>query len=86
MKIKFLDCHILNFNKKYVLPFEQFPELTTHTQQVVSMFGTPYHCEQLFAKMNYAKCMLNSYHLSDVVLLSNSSFNTDITSFCDCKI
>ena len=85
-KSKFLACHILDFYKNFVFPSEQFPTLShTHTQQVVSIFGTTYCCKQLFFKIKHAKSILHSqlsnHHLLNVILLSNSSFNHNITSF-----
>ena len=62
--------------------------LILHAQQVVSLFGNTYYCEQLFSKMKYTKSTLHlqqsNHHLSDRFLLT-SSFNPDITSFCDYK-
>ena len=79
-------CHILNFYKKHMLSSERLVDLITHTQQVMSLFGIAYCYEQLFFKMKYAKSTLHlsNHLLSDVFLLSTSSFNSD-TSFCDCK-
>ena len=89
LKFKFLAYHILVFYKNHVLLFGWFPNLITPTQQVVSMFYTAYSCEQLFTKIKHAKSMLcselSNHHLSDVYLLSTSSFNLDIASFCICK-
>ena len=68
-----------------MLPFGWFPNLITHTQQIVSIYGTIYHCKSLFSKMNHTKSMwclqLLNLHLSDVLLLSTSLFNPDITFF-----
>ena len=79
---KFLDCHILNFYEKYVLPTGQLPTLINHTQQVVSIFDSRYCCEQLYSKIKHVKSMLylqlSNHHLFDVLLQSTSSFNPDI--------
>ena len=89
LKSKFLACHILNFYMNLIIPLGWFPNIIIHTQQVMKMFDTAYSYEQLFSKMKHTKCMLHSqlsnHHLSDVLLLSNSSFNPDITYFCDNK-
>ena len=75
LKSKFLVFHILELYKDYVHPSGQFPNLITHTQQVVSIFGIQYLCERLFFEMKYALSMLYSqllnHHLSDVLLLSS---------------
>ena len=89
LKFKLLVCHILDFYKNYELPSGRFPNLITHTQLVVTPFGTKHRCEQLISKTKYAnswpRSQLSNHHLSDVFLLSTSIFNSDITSFWDCK-
>ena len=76
---KFFACHILNFYKNHMFPFEQFPRLINHILLVVSLLGTTYLYEELFFKMKHAKSMLNlqlsNHHLSNVLLLSASSLN-----------
>ena len=83
LKSKFLACYILNFYKNHMFLSGWILIRITHTQQVVSMFGTTYCCKQLFSKMKHAKSMLHlqlsNHLLSDVFLLSTSSFNPDIT-------
>ena len=46
---KFVACHILDFFKNHELPSGRYLKFITHTQQVVSMFGTIYCYEQLFS-------------------------------------
>ena len=75
-----VSCFLyLQFYKNHVLPSRLLPNLITHAQQVLSQFGTTYCCEHLFSKMKHAKSILHlqlsNYHLSDVLLLSTSSFN-----------
>ena len=50
----------LDFYKIHMVPCGWFSNLITNTQQIVSMFGTTYLCEQLFSKMKHAK---NTLHL-----------------------
>ena len=87
---KFLACYILNFSKAHMLPSGPFPNFITHIQQVVNMFGITFCSEELFLEMKRTKSMLHlqlsNHHLSDVLLMSTSSFNPEITSsFYDCK-
>ena len=83
--LQYLEDLKSKFLSYYILPFGWFPNLITHTQQIVSIYGTVYHCKWLFSKMNHTKSMwclqLLNLHLSDVLLLSTSLFNPDITSF-----
>ena len=89
LKINFLASHIFNFSANNILLSGWFHNLITHTQQIVSMFVTTYFYKQLFSKMKQIKSILHSqlpnHHLSNVHLLSTSSFKSDMISFCDCK-
>ena len=88
LKSKFLTCHILIFYKNHMLLSKWLSTLVTHTQQVVSMFRIILSCEHLFSKMKHAKIILCSTTVNllfDVLLLSISSPNPNITSFCDCE-
>ena len=85
LKLKFLACHILDFYKNYVFPFGWFGNLITFTQQVVSMFGTTYNCEQLFSKRKHTKItlhlQLSNHQLSNVILLSTFSIKLILNVF-----
>ena len=65
LKSKFLSFSILDFNKNHVI--WTIPQLYHLTQQVVNMFDTIYHCEQLFSQMKHGKitpCLqLSNQHL-----------------------
>ena len=84
-----VSYHIFNFYKNSVLLSGRFPNLITYTQHIVSMLDTKHRCEQLFSKIKHARSTLRSQlsnlHLTGVLLPSASSFNPDISSFCDCK-
>ena len=60
-----------------------------HLHSAMNMFDTTNHWDQMFSKIKHVKStlylQLSTYNLSDVLLLSTSSFNPDITSFWDCK-
>ena len=83
--LKFVACHFLNFYDNHILPSGWFSKFITHTQQMVSLFGTTYYCEQLFSKVKHNKStlywQLSNHQLSDVLLLSSSLFYPDITCF-----
>ena len=54
-KCTFLACYILDFYKNNMLSSGRLPNHITHTQQVVSIFGTTYCSEQLFSKLKHIK-------------------------------
>ena len=80
---EFLSFPILNFYKNHVLPSGWFPNLITHTQQVVSIFGNCILLWTVILQIDHATSTLHlqltNPRLSDVPLLSTPLFNPRIT-------
>ena len=67
-------------------PTSRFPEIAKLARRIIAIFGSTYCCEQLFSKMKYTKnCLrtqLSDQHLNNILILSTSSFQPDITKLC----
>ena len=54
MKAIFQDVALQIFYSKY-LPKEEYPNVISFAQKMISLFGSTYLCEQLFCRMKYTK-------------------------------
>ena len=56
--------------------------MMTHTRMMAALFGSTYMCEQLFSKINFAKCktrtQLSDAHLEGTLRLDNTQLEPDI--------
>ena len=55
LKSMFAEVPLVKFYGEYI-PHDQFPGLVNHARMLTALFGSTYMCEQLFSKMNFAKC------------------------------
>ena len=81
LKSKFADVPIIQFYKEYI-PKDKFPGLMTHARMMAALFGSIYIGEQLFSKMNFAKCktrtQLSDAHLEGTLRLASTQLEPDI--------
>ena len=74
----------MNIYGEYIL-HDKCPGLVNHARMLTALFdfGSTYMCEQLFSKMNFAKCktrtQLNDAHLEGTLRLANFSGTFSIT-------
>ena len=59
LKSKFAEVPLVKFYGEYI-PHDTFPGLVNHARMLTALFGSTYMCEQLFSKMNFAKCKTRS--------------------------
>ena len=55
LKSKFAEVPLVKFYGQCI-PHDKFPGLVNHARMLTALFGSTYMCEQLFSKMNFAKC------------------------------
>ena len=76
---KFKSTSLLDFYSS--LKVESFPNLRTHAQKMLVLFGSTYICEQTFSVMKYNKSKYRSSltddHLSAVLRISTSNIQPD---------
>lgn len=64
------------------LPSENYKELKNFAQQIITMFGSTYICEQTFSILNYRKnkycSRLSNLHLDAILRISTSKMQADI--------
>ena len=80
LKSKFAELPLVKLYGEYI-PHDKFPGLVNHARMLTALFGSTYMCEQLFSKMNFAKCktrtQLSDAHL-DVTLRLATQLQPDI--------
>ena len=80
LKSKFAEVPLAKFYGEYI-PHDKFPGLVNRARLLTALFGSTYMCEQLFSKMNFAKCktrtQLSDAHL-DVTLRLATQLQPDI--------
>lgn len=81
LRNKFQNVDIQKFYQNYMI-FPQFPRLVTHAQQIMTLFGSTYVCEQLFSAMKIIKSdnrsRLNDVRLESCVRVAVSSISANI--------
>ena len=71
----------MKFYGEYI-PHDKFLGLVNHARMMTALFGSTYMCEQLFSKMNFAKCntrtQLSDAHLDGMLRLASTQLQPDI--------
>ena len=82
----------MKFYGEYI-PHGKIPGLVNHARMLTALFGSIYTCEQLFSKMNFAKCKTRTQQLSDAHLdgmlrldIHGHSRVSTATSASDCAL
>ncbi|XP_069767039.1 general transcription factor II-I repeat domain-containing protein 2-like isoform X2 [Narcine bancroftii] len=84
------DVSLIDFYKKYLLPYGNYKNLVEHAKKMASLFGSTYVCEQLFSKMKYVKNHLRTNmtngHLNDILLLASTTISPNIEMLSKNKV
>ena len=64
------------------IPHDKCPGLVNHARMLTALLGSTYMCEQLFSKMNFAKCktrtQLSDAHLEGTLRPASTQLQRDI--------